>query len=1163
MSKIRIYDRWGRPRDSDGHAPMTEIEAQAEMAKAAGASTDDAPHGLHPGQIEQFANRTEQMLGSVFSPGSARRNLVAETLPPGASPDMRRAAQLISPTPSQLGGFGAGNGSSLFTTMKPYLPEVASSDRFSYPVHRRLANVYWRLFYKMDPVIGAVIDMIAELPWSDFQLTGEGVDGEIKEAFEYAVNETKLRSLLPAFIKEFLVVGEVVPHLLFDDDKGTWSYLTLHNPDQINVVYSPFIKMDTITEFVPDPKLRELVNSTHPMLARVRETMPADLVASLRAGRNIPLSPVNASFIPRKLHPYDLRGTSIISRLWRALMVEDALFEALIQTARRSASPLKVAKIGDPSTGVIPGPDEERRVLSLLAQAESDPQCFPPETSVLLADCTRKSIGELVCGDVLLGGDGLPCEVLAVEREEATSLIRIKAVGIDEVECTGSHKWPVVRRKRRQIQQGDRRVWKHEHTDCPNLRADELTTGDFVVIPRRFKEKRPEGITVDHAKLLGYYVAEGNTRCLRTRTDGSCCTGIAFSLNLDEEHTIAADIDGIVHRLCGTGVNVRVATDGSKRCQVHLLKNATHDISEWLAHHGGRYARTKRLSPEVMQWPLDLKYAFLCGYVAGDGSSVAVKPNDPTKRYIEASSASMQLMSQVQMICAQLGTLAKMSHRTQPVGSFGEGNHLHRLHIHGHLAARLSRDAWGLDIREDVRPSTKRWWADDDFLYVKITRVERVERSTPVVNLTVTGTHTYNVNGISTRNSWLCYNPYISFELAGAPERVMSINTHYDLIERIKLVALGVSKAFIAGEVSYASSAAGLTVFLQRLKAMQSYFVNEWIIPKFFLPMAVINEWVKPSKMSASGGHVRIKRSSKELRQENRYIVPTIQWEKSLDPNIDSERIQAMVALEQQLGIKISEQKKYACLGLDSEEEQKQIVEEQKFKKDLAGDDPVVAAAIGLVAPGGGEMGGGGGGGMLSPGIPPNAFGLGEGGGEMPAGGAPPGGEGVPGGPAPEMGAPGGAGPEGAEPAPPPTPEGASLKAGEGEPVTPTSTKPREPQFCDARTLASVSRVFESFDSEDFGDSDPWAYAMRDKDVRSAMENHDPKELWLALENWLIDENYTTASIRELQDALKTKKALASVLTDDPNEWMRTATQLGVDVEDSKPDYDLLPSEES
>lgn len=614
-----------------------------------------------------------------------------------------------------------------------------SPDRQMWPVHRRIANTYWKLFNKMDPTIAVIIEMYSQLPWSDFQLAGEGVDGSVKEAFEHMINETKLRTILPQLVSEWLIIGEAIPHLWFNDGLGIWDHATLHNPDQVNVVYSPFIKMDPIMEFVPDSKLRELVTNDHPQLSRLRESMPPELVARLRAGQNIPLSPVNSTFIARKLQPYDLRGTSVISRLWRALMAEDFLWTAFLATAKRAASPIKAVLLGDPTTGTIPPPSEEKKILSLLAQAEADPQ------------------------------------------------------------------------------------------------------------------------------------------------------------------------------------------------------------------------------------------------------------------------------------------------------------------------------------------------------------------------------------------SYLAYNYMIKHELWGAPERLMSINTHYDLFERMKLTALGVSKSFISGETSYASAASGLTVFLQRLKATRDYFVNEWLIPKYFLPVAVINGWIKPSKMQASGGHVRIKQSSREMMDERKYIIPTIEWAKSLDPTIDREKIDAMNALENSLGIKITDQKKYAAMGLDAEEEQKQYVEEVKFKRDLAGKDPLLQVAFGLAAPAEGGPGGGGdaGGMAVSPGIPPEAMGMpgGEpgGGGESGSGDM----ESLPGG-------------EGA----PPQPAGASISGAggsDGKPPRPADSSvaaaPVEPKHWASRAISPLLHLFDSFDVNVIKDEDvePWIHAFKDKAVEAALKAEDKDQLWEALEGWLFDENYPSAAIRELEDIVSAK----------------------------------------
>lgn len=333
---------------------------------------EDLPHGLTRSDLKIMQERMTSFEPRIANLGNAQtkiRSLFEEDLPKGATWDIRKTAQSIS--------YGsAGPSRNLVTQQMPYQPEFASPDRQQYPVHRILANRYWRLFYKLDPVIGNCVDLYSELPWSNFELTGEGVEGEVRRVYEDMCRETQLLAMLPHFVREFNVVGEAIPHTFFDDSKGMFTHISMHNPDQLQVIDAPFVKMDPILQFIPDDRLITLMTSTDPQLKAIRDSMPRDLLTTLSKRENITLSPINCTFIPRKLHPYDTRGTSIISRMWRTLMLEDAIFNASLQTARRAAAPLKVAKLGNAATGFIPPPEQEQRLTELLAQAESDPQAW-------------------------------------------------------------------------------------------------------------------------------------------------------------------------------------------------------------------------------------------------------------------------------------------------------------------------------------------------------------------------------------------------------------------------------------------------------------------------------------------------------------------------------------------------------------------------------------------------------------------------------------------------------------------------------------------------------------------------------------------------------------------------------------------------------------------
>lgn len=719
------------------------------------------PHGLTPNTIEQLRDRFEQFVpGLANSHGTASHQFFDGLLPEGAelSP-MKRQANLPSGTTFPgFGGRGGGGGGTMITPQRPYQPEFESPDRQQYPVHRILANRYWRLFYKLDPVIGNCLDMYSTMPWSDFQLSGEGVTGEIKEAFETMCQETNVLRILEYMVKEFLVIGEAVPHCFFDDAKGIWTYIALHNPDQLEVIDAPFIKMEPIVEFIPDDRLRAVLTSSNHLLRQVREQMPPELLSRLIARQNIPLSPINMTFIPRRMHPYDTRGTSIISRMWRILMYEDAVYNASIATARRHAGPIKVAKLGNPQTGWIPSQEHEKRLLQLLAQAEMD-------------------------------------------------------------------------------------------------------------------------------------------------------------------------------------------------------------VNAWLVYHYG-----------------------------------------------------------------------------------------------------------------------------------------------------------------------------IQFDMVGTTDRIMNINQHHEVIERIKLIAMGISKSFLHGEVTYASSITGLSVFLQRMKSVRNFFVNSWLIPKFFKPIAQINGWVKRDKKELNFRY-RVKRSQREIELENRWIVPKVEWEKRLDHNIDTELVGAMQTLEN-MGIRFSKTTKYAAVGRKFEEEINKIKEEQEYEREL--NQYIPAEQLGA----GGGAGGAGG-------LPP-----------MPGGGAKP-----PGGPKP-TGAPG-APPAGGMPTSPgggnipnaPTGGGAGPaadKEGAGGGTGPSGKK--DPAVNDTESVLwdhkGRSGNWSAFEVEDLAKfirtGEPPHYPMWEglnkPDFRSALAAGDVWEVINIIEEFLSDEGYPLSDIKHLKKLLDSEGVLKDIADGEVSMLKEVENSIGDDI---------------
>jgi hypothetical protein len=303
-----------------------------------------------------------------------QEELVRGVLPDGASLYSKSANFTATPWAS-TSFFGGGN--NVFHTQRPYMPEFDSPDRQFFPKSLKEANSYWRLFYKADPVFGTAMDMYSTMMFGEFDISLEnGVDETIKNKLMDMCERTLFLDRVQTLVREFLVLGEAFPHNFFDESLGIWSYIGFHNPDNIEVIDSPVVDMDPIINYIPDQELKDLLNSNTPESFEIRKRLPSSFISKVLSNQKIRISPVNCSFIPRKLHPYDLRGTSLGSRLWRIWMVEDAVYNSTIATFRRNAAPLKVVKLGDPNTGFIPSRDSEQRLLYMLSQAEMDPNAY-------------------------------------------------------------------------------------------------------------------------------------------------------------------------------------------------------------------------------------------------------------------------------------------------------------------------------------------------------------------------------------------------------------------------------------------------------------------------------------------------------------------------------------------------------------------------------------------------------------------------------------------------------------------------------------------------------------------------------------------------------------------------------------------------------------------
>jgi hypothetical protein len=337
---------------------------------------DDKPEKKYSSEAHRRFAEFEPKLIST-NPAASRRDEISGMLPKGGTFSPRQANLFLGGSIPEGSSLFGGAGSAQYHLQRPFMPEWDSPDRQQYPHERKRANFYWRMYHKYDPLFGTAMDMYSEMLVSKFDIVvPDDESREIRDTLETMVERVDFLDRLRYITREYLVIGEVFPHLFWSDDEGMWTYIGFHNPDNIEVKDAPIINMDPVVSFLPDDSLRLLLTDGTPEAMEFRKKLPAEFVSKVMARQPIRLSPLNCSFIARKMHPYDIRGTSLASRLWRIWMVEDSVYRATIATYRRQAAPLKVAKLGDAASGWMPSPENEARLLDLLARAEADSEAW-------------------------------------------------------------------------------------------------------------------------------------------------------------------------------------------------------------------------------------------------------------------------------------------------------------------------------------------------------------------------------------------------------------------------------------------------------------------------------------------------------------------------------------------------------------------------------------------------------------------------------------------------------------------------------------------------------------------------------------------------------------------------------------------------------------------
>jgi len=178
---------------------------------------------------------------------------------------------------------------------------------------------------------------------------------------------------LPDITREYLTLGKCIVHNTFDNTNYLWKDIIMQNPDYVECISMPLFSKEPFMSLIPDPQLKSIAKSRDPRVRQLFNNIPKNVLSKIVTGQKIPLSNENTTYLHRKISGYDTTGTSLMSRLYKVIMYEDAIYNASIAVAQRNAAPLRLFKLGDANSGWVPTPEQEQQFIDMLMQAEADP----------------------------------------------------------------------------------------------------------------------------------------------------------------------------------------------------------------------------------------------------------------------------------------------------------------------------------------------------------------------------------------------------------------------------------------------------------------------------------------------------------------------------------------------------------------------------------------------------------------------------------------------------------------------------------------------------------------------------------------------------------------------------------------------------------------------
>lgn len=253
------------------------------------------------------------------------------------------------------------------------LPEVYSplwlNSNLNFPRDRATVNAWCRSYFALNPIVRNAISLHSTYPIS--KLTIKCKNAKHQQFFETMAEEIGLMNLCVQVAQEYWTLGEAFVYGELDERAGKWSRLLIQNPDYM-VVKRSVVAGEPIISLRPDENLRRICMGNKPSDIQQREQLDRSIIEHVKKGENIPLSNFYVSHLANKISPYEVRGTSLITGIFKNLMLMDRIRESKFAQTDDMINPLRIFKVGGGVSAYQPTPADLEGWRHVIEDASSD-----------------------------------------------------------------------------------------------------------------------------------------------------------------------------------------------------------------------------------------------------------------------------------------------------------------------------------------------------------------------------------------------------------------------------------------------------------------------------------------------------------------------------------------------------------------------------------------------------------------------------------------------------------------------------------------------------------------------------------------------------------------------------------------------------------------------